>query len=77
MISDSERSHSIIFGQNIERYEYINEVYPNGSHRYEGWINSKHYIYCIDNNSSPDSLPNLNCVLGCCGNFIKITIPEE
>ena len=35
------------------------------------------YIYCRDINLFPDILPNRNCVLGCCVNIIKITIPEE
>ena len=32
---------------NIEqKYEYINEVYPNGSHQYEMVTNTEKSIYC-------------------------------
>ena len=77
MRSGTEISHSIRSVQERKKYEYIIEVYPNGSHQYERESHAEKFIYCRYIDSSPDSLPNWNCILICCGNFRKITIPEE
>ena len=58
-------------------YEYINEVYPNGYHRYERESHAEKYTYCRYINSYHDSIPNHNCIFGCRGNYRKTIIPEE
>ena len=59
------------------KYEYINEVYPDGSHQYEISRHAAKSIYFKDINSSPDGILNYYWVLGCCGNCGKMKIPES
>ena len=47
-----------------KKYEYINEVYQNGSHQHKRAGHAEKFFYCIDINSSPDSLPNCKLCFG-------------
>ena len=77
LISDYYISHSRRSCQERKKGEYINEVYPNGYHKYERTSHEARYINCRYGNSTPDSLPNWNCVLFFCFNGIKMITPEE
>ena len=72
-----EMSRSIISGQERKKHENINEVFLNGSRWYEIENHVEKSIYCRNINSSPDSLPNWNIVLVCCGHLRQIKIPQE
>ena len=72
-----KRSYSRISGQGRKTDVYINEVYPNGYHQYEIIIHVEKSIYYVYINSSPDSIPNWNCVLSCCRNCRNMTMSEE